>query len=899
MKPFKFSVVMAAYNTEPFLAESIESLLAQDIGFQENIQLILVDDGSTDGTGRICDEYGAKYPENILVIHKENGGVAAARNEGLEHVQGDFVNFLDSDDKLSPNAMGLVASFFEAQEGEVDIVAIPLLHFDGGRGGHRLNDKFEAGTRVIDLEQEYGVVHPHTNASFLRRQALAGVRFDGRLRFCEDAKVCAEVLLKKRKLGVVSEAVYWYRKRTGGEASAIQRSESMKEWYVPTVTYYSLDIFRLAEERYGEVPRFLQFMVMYDLQWKIKKNQREIRKVLDDRETEEFLSLCDRVLAQVEDEVILGQRQIYPSHKAMLLRRKHHVPLELRPYGGDFLFCLGSHELATISGSAAKWEFLQVKGDVLCVEGYTGFPEMGTEFLEEMETWVSVNDEPPEPCEEDRRDTGRVEGSEALGERIFSAISFRFRVHCLSCYKSLSIRLYTKFRGRLIERKNVFHGFFFPVVDTYPHAYVRLGGWMAFTEGNALKLRRQSFLYQAGRELCLWRDFQKSGRNGWKRAVAYRAAYWLLQPLAPRDIWIVSDRINKADDSGEAFFRYLVEQGKAGHVWFLLHPECGDYQRMQGVGKVLSYRSRKHRLLHLLASRIISTAADAYVMDPFMPEASFYWDILKQKRQVFLQHGVTKDDQSRWLNRYKKNLAIFATAAPREQESILTGKYFYGEDVARLTGFPRYDRLENHPEKLITIMPTWRDVLGGNDTYYKDGRKRYGEDFRETGYFRFYDALLNDEGLRQAAEEAGYLLQFMPHPNILPVLHMFRQPKHVRFCSLEDSYRDIFSRSSLVVTDYSSAVFDFAYLEKPVIYCQFDKEEFFRNHLYSRGYFDYERDGFGEVEKDLEGTVARIADYMRNGCRMKEKYRERVRNFFAYHDRRNSERVYEAIRSLE
>ena len=196
-------------------------------------------------------------------------------------------------------------------------------------------------------------------------------------------------------------------------------------------------------------------------------------------------------------------------------------------------------------------------------------------------------------------------------------------------------------------------------------------------------------------------------------------------------------------------------------------------------------------------------------------------------------------------------------------------------------------------------MPTWRDVLGGNDTYYKDGRKRYGEDFRETGYFRFYDALLNDEGLRQAAEEAGYLLQFMPHPNILPVLHMFRQPKHVRFCSLEDSYRDIFSRSSLVVTDYSSAVFDFAYLEKPVIYCQFDKEEFFRNHLYSRGYFDYERDGFGEVEKDLEGTVARIADYMRNGCRMKEKYRERVRNFFAYHDRRNSERVYEAIRSLE
>ena len=76
---YKFSIVTAVYNVEDYVAETIESIIKQDIGF-ENIQLILVDDGSPDGSGAICDEYAKKYPDNITVVHKENGGVSSARN---------------------------------------------------------------------------------------------------------------------------------------------------------------------------------------------------------------------------------------------------------------------------------------------------------------------------------------------------------------------------------------------------------------------------------------------------------------------------------------------------------------------------------------------------------------------------------------------------------------------------------------------------------------------------------------------------------------------------------------------------------------------------------------------------------------------------------------------------
>lgn len=110
--PFEFSVVMAVYNVEPFLREAVDSLIAQNFGF-EKIQLIMVDDGSTDGSGAICDEYAERYPDNVMVIHKENGGVSLARNEGLKYIQGRYINFMDADDKLGSKVMSIVYKFLK------------------------------------------------------------------------------------------------------------------------------------------------------------------------------------------------------------------------------------------------------------------------------------------------------------------------------------------------------------------------------------------------------------------------------------------------------------------------------------------------------------------------------------------------------------------------------------------------------------------------------------------------------------------------------------------------------------------------------------------------------------------------------------------------------------------
>lgn len=145
--PVMLSVVTAVYNTEPFLAEMIDSVLMQDtkglerylIGnetgnFQKKkyrhlYELILVDDGSTDGSADILDDY-ARLSDSIRVIHKENGGVSSARNAGMEVARGKYINFADSDDKLSKNFFSESLSFLEEHEDEIDITTAPLKFFD-------------------------------------------------------------------------------------------------------------------------------------------------------------------------------------------------------------------------------------------------------------------------------------------------------------------------------------------------------------------------------------------------------------------------------------------------------------------------------------------------------------------------------------------------------------------------------------------------------------------------------------------------------------------------------------------------------------------------------------------------------------------------------------------------
>lgn len=99
-----FSIIVPVYNVEKYLGRCIDSLLKQTF---DNIEILLIDDGSKDASGEICEFYGEKF-KNITVYHKENGGLASARNEGLRHVKGQYISFIDSDDWVAENTYEII-----------------------------------------------------------------------------------------------------------------------------------------------------------------------------------------------------------------------------------------------------------------------------------------------------------------------------------------------------------------------------------------------------------------------------------------------------------------------------------------------------------------------------------------------------------------------------------------------------------------------------------------------------------------------------------------------------------------------------------------------------------------------------------------------------------------------
>lgn len=899
MKEYKydFSVVMAVYNVEQFLREAVESLVHQTLGFSR-IQLIMVDDGSKDGSGKICDEYQAKYPDNVVVIHKENGGVSSARNAGLPLVKGRYLNFMDSDDKFAHDAFKKVYAFFTAHEEETDVVAVPMKFFDGQTGEHIQNDKFTLGEEVLDLFRTPCVLNFFVTSSFIRTQSSQGLVFDESLKNAEDAKYILQVLIKKMKLGLVSQTTFWYRRRSSGEASAIQSSERKHEWYIPYLVHFSNWALDMAEEKFDKAPKFVQYEVMYDLQWKLKKS-RIPEGILNEQEKAEYKRLLIKTACRIDDDIILQQKNLALDRKVYVFTKKYGSGLKLRKLHADLRkadieLCVGAKTVAYVSEMKTVWDFINIneKNGTATLEGYHSF--YGIEE-KNINPYLIVNGKAIK-CEiTDRsRHTALL-----LDEKINWVVGFRGSFPVKN--RPLKISTAVEIGDVLIERKTITTGNFFPVCEIYSNSYYLTDRHMITMEQYHLIIQKKpSCIRRALHESCFLAEIWRKNLLGGRKAVFGRMYYHLLKPFKRRKLWIISDRIMKADDNGEALFRYLQrKKPEKTRIVFAVSKQSQDFHRISQIGECVDSKSFRHKLLHLRCDVNISSHADYQTGNPFMGHHDALRDLLRHQKFVFLQHGVTKDDVSDWLNRFNKDLSGFVTAARLERESVLSGKYDYTEDQVWLTGFPRFDRLYRSEKNWITVMPTWREYLmRGMDQ--KTGIWKLDDSFYKSEFFRFYDRLLNSDRLLCSLKKYNYRLQFFPHPNLKPYIGRFHRDPRVSFLDSQMSYRDVYAFSNLIITDYSSAVFDFAYLRKPVIYSQFDKDQFFSGeHVYKQGYFQYEKDGFGEVANDLDQTIDLIIEYVKTGCRLKEEYRKRIDSFFAYDDRNNCKRVTEKISLLD
>lgn len=210
------SVIIPAYNMEKYVGRAVQSALEDDL---DDIEVIAVDDGSTDGTGAILDSFAdsatRRFDQRVRVIHQANAGKSAAVNKGLQRSRGEYVAFLDADDTVPPS--GLSARYRRASAGDrkADFVVggFEIINengeVQGERSTPRINDPRELRRRFY--------LRPttpfHLNAGLLSRELVAEVGpFDSRLRRCIDGDYAIRALGVAEAVRTVDRAVYRYRK---------------------------------------------------------------------------------------------------------------------------------------------------------------------------------------------------------------------------------------------------------------------------------------------------------------------------------------------------------------------------------------------------------------------------------------------------------------------------------------------------------------------------------------------------------------------------------------------------------------------------------------------------------------------------------------------------------------
>lgn len=368
--------------------------------------------------------------------------------------------------------------------------------------------------------------------------------------------------------------------------------------------------------------------------------------------------------------------------------------------------------------------------------------------------------------------------------------------------------------------------------------------------------------------------------------IAYVCAYFI-KIVKPdmRDVWILSERGDDARDNGYFFYKYLKENQPGQKVFYIIKKSSADYSKVAEIGEVIEYESFKHYIYYALCRVRISSS----VWGGDIPKADYVRQLPKffQKKNVFLQHGIIKDFQP-GLKYPSIQPNLFVCGAKPEYDYV-KAEFAHPKGVVQYTGLARFDNLHQHKEqKQILIMPTFRKWLQNANT----------DEFFDSEFYKEWNSILCDSKLNEILLKKDIKLVFYPHYELQRFVECFNNiSSNIVIADFEHfDVQQLLKESMLLITDFSSVFFDFGYMEKPVIYFQFDRKKYIAEHYdFTKGYFSYEEMGFGKVVYQREKLISEILGCLKNEFELDEKFRLRIDKFFELKDNKNSERIYNAI----
>lgn len=822
---YDVSVIVPVYNGSDTIERCLSSLFGQKYD-KKKFEIVVVDDGSTDDSCNKIKAIQEKYNElSISYFYKDNGGVSSARNVGIKKAKGKYLLFLDSDDFLSDVSISSIHEFFLKNHELIDILVYGLVYTKSGKEHQR--SRFLKDSGVYCVDEIPGVTI--TTINFCAKSDLAKKElFNENLWLHEDEEFAARILTKKRKFGFVKEATYYYF--NDNEMSAT--STKLNPYYSFGL---SIGMYENLCKRFsmnGELDSYIQDLIINDLSWKLRSNALIytglIQNIYQIRRLKGLLNKLDA-------KRILQHPFLDLYHRHYFLSLRDNKP-DVATINSKIVLRFPGVNVHVKSNIIYITRIKTKDGRNIVISGFfknyiTNYIQRGSVDMYLFDGTsmrrITKRDSYYSYHRSKTRTNDFIGFDIEISERKKSDVEYKFFVSILgNFYPVNNIQVSPTSYFSEIRARSRF--FFFKngaaIVDQGDGAIRVVRGFRSFF----LKIYDYSFLCK--------KDIRK-------------ALFKVVAGLFKNRIWIYSDREGNFDNSYLQFCHDVKIKDEIKKYYVYRTEECKKFLLTAGVrgGDIIRFGSFRHKLNYLRAENIFTSFADGNFYLPFAVKNFFKNYANKyQPNIVYLQHGVL---HAQTINYSKELVDIDRVVVSARSESVLFRKLGFQDEEILKFGMPRYKKrgygFEGEKEtKRILYAPSWRPYLASRD----EGNNWVVNErsFFKSKFWKNIEDLIKNESFSEFLKSRGLSIDISLHP-------IFRAGVAdvcgTGVVNLVDG-ADV-EGYDLLITDYSSIVYDAVYSWKPVIYFCPDADEFHGGlGLYSQVSMPME-DGFGLFAKDI------------------------------------------------
>ncbi len=819
--------------------------------------------------GEEFSNFKKNIKSSITVLDCYHQSLKECLENAWPKIQGEFVYVTTSSCNMSANAISSILK--KINEGKADILYIR-------------DSLFYSKTKKLEIPfHEKDIVSTNFYAYVFRKNLVNS--FDDVVDIC-DSETCIQILLRlfsqKDEITYIKNAYLLFM-----NTLSFNHDCHNKNWY----TYTIQNIYLPYASQHDL--SFLEEGILYESifeKFKMNKNGAN-KEVLLGEERYEFFQAIGKLLQQFKGDFFDSLDRLdqsinsgYAFKYLMILFREGVKNYSVKWDGENILSTLNSHDIP-LQNVTFNIESLNYHDHQLTIDATFNYVQMAE--LSSSSIYALVDGK--------RVDVKKLE--------IYSLTKY----FAVSMQKKFVFQLTVPFNGIKSEIQFVFslngeervvplnfHKVASRLTNIYPHSYWQYKDILVKYQKNKIIMTKNKAFRHLTSEFAFYWDLMIYSKGLYRiKNLFLRTLYWLLKPFyAHKRIWLYFDKLYKADDNGEFAITYTSKLQDGINHYYVINKDSYDLPRLKNKGiKIIKFNTLRHKLMSLYAENIVATHPDIIKFCGFGKNLQLSFRNLFNANIICIAHGLTMQKNAEVQNRLYDNTMFYTTSSKYEVEHLLKPAYGYTKDQIALTGMARFDVMIPNDQREILITPTWRRSISGVSNF--NSPKEYNDEFKSSSYYKIYNSLINDKDLIQCAKENGYRIIFLLHPAMSSQINDYDKNEYVTFlqATSDISYHDILSKSSLMVTDYSGVQYDFAYMHKPIIY--------YHSELlpprFEEGALKYDTMGFGPICLTHESVVSELIKYMKNDCKIEKKYDDRINDFFAFDDRNNSQRIYEAI----